>query len=109
MLFPLRLIFLFILIQSIISCAQTPLAKACIQNDLAYYSDYLASHYKNLFVNASNGKFNSTIADFKIIADTLQGEKFIIELFKINALVADEHTRIELKFTERLAYRRLGS
>lgn len=103
--FPFRLIFPLLLIQSIPGCSQAPSAKAGIKGDIAYFSDYLSAHHKNLFAKVRKEKFDSAVATLKSIADTMAPEKFVIELFKINALVADEHTKIEPQFTERFPLR----
>jgi hypothetical protein len=103
--FPFQLIFLFLLMQVIQGCSQSPSAKAGIQGDIVFYNDYLATHHKNLFAKLSKEKFDSAVNALKKIADTLPAEKIIIELFKINALIADEHTKIEPQFTERFPLR----
>ena len=96
------LMFLLLLIQVTTGLSQASSPISDVQGDIIYYSDYLSAHHKNLFANVSKERFDSAITALKNRADYLSPEKLIVELFKINALVADEHTRIDLLSTLRL-------
>lgn len=74
------------------------LTKKQLLEDLAYYRDTLPVKHKNLFNKISKTEFENKVARVAGKIDTLNYETFMVELFKLNVSIGDEHTRIEPKF-----------
>ncbi|MBX7109870.1 MAG: hypothetical protein K1X61_14565 [Chitinophagales bacterium] len=78
--------------------AQSSSVKQDYTADIDYFHDQLIARHKNLFVNISRKVFDSLTNDLKSHASELSRETFIVRLCSINALIADEHTRIDPGF-----------
>lgn len=73
--------------------------------DIDYFSNHLISGHKNLYSNIAKTEFDSLISDLKKRAADLTFEAFIVELFRINSKIADEHTRIDPVFEKVFPFR----
>ncbi|MBK9732503.1 MAG: hypothetical protein IPO83_14715 [Chitinophagaceae bacterium] len=102
-----KILFLFLLvILKNTSVYSQPLSqKHDYKSDIDYFSSHLISGHKNLFANISKVAFDSLINDLKNRAGVLTQEEFIVELFRINARIADEHTRIDPGFENIFPFR----
>ena len=69
-----------------------------MKDDLEYFRKKLPEVHSNPFTHVSREAFETAVADLQKKTDTLSIEKFLVELFKINALIADEHTIINPDF-----------
>ncbi|MBO9729577.1 MAG: hypothetical protein J7623_13145 [Chitinophaga sp.] len=70
-----------------------------LRQDLKYYKDTLPAKHVKLYNKITKAQFDDRIATIAAKLDTLTEEGFMIELFRLNAAIGDEHTRIEPKFT----------
>lgn len=78
--------------------AQPAAGKYDFAGDIDYFSHHLISGHKNLYSHIAKTEFDSLIIDLKKRAADLTFEAFIVELFRINSKIADEHTRIDPVF-----------
>lgn len=94
-----RIIIFFLFFLSLCSelFAQNLTAKQYIE-DLEYLKTELPKGHKNLFAKITEKEFFDEISVIQNKAETLNNEKFIIELFKLTKKINDEHTRIEPPF-----------
>ena len=97
--FSFLIVFSFLISNSVFS---QQLTKKQILEDLAYYRDTLPVKHKKLYDKISKAEFEQKISVIASKADTLNYETFMIELFRLNASIGDEHTRIEPRFTQSL-------
>lgn len=74
------------------------LTKDALRQDLMYYKDTLPAKHVKLYSKITKAQFDNSIARIASQLDTLSEEGFMIELFKLNAAIGDEHTRIEPRF-----------
>ncbi|MGF6929344.1 hypothetical protein QFZ48_004844 [Chitinophaga sp. W2I13] len=74
------------------------LGKKQLLEDLMYYRDTLPVKHKNLFNKISKQEFENKVGGVAGKIDTLNDETFMVELFRLNVLIGDEHTRIEPQF-----------
>lgn len=86
--------FLIILIAgNSMSCnSQTSSGKGGWIGDAEEYRNTISSRHKNPFTKISREQFNQKIDSLIAVAPQLSKEKFIVELFKINSQIEDEHT-----------------
>lgn len=68
-------------------------------NDLRYFRDSLPAKHLNLFSKVSKQTFLKKCNDLERKIDKLDIDEFTIELFKINASIAEEHTILFPKHT----------
>lgn len=73
--------------------------------DIDYFRNHLISGHKNVYANITKTEFDSLINDLKKRAGDLSKEAFIVELFRINSKIADEHTRIAPAFERVFPFR----
>lgn len=66
--------------------------------DLMFYRDTLPVKHKKLYNKISKEEFEHKVSMMASKVNTLNYETFMIELFKLNVSIGDEHTRIEPKF-----------
>lgn len=74
------------------------LSKKELLEDLMYYRDTLPVKHKNLFNKISKAEFENKVSHVAGKIDTLNYDTFMVELFKLNVSIGDEHTRIEPRF-----------
>ena len=67
---------------------------AQLAQDLDYFNDSLPVKHKNLFANITKQQFNTAVAGLRAKLDYLDYSQFVTELFKITALIGDEHTNV---------------
>ncbi|MGO4293310.1 hypothetical protein [Chitinophaga sp. RAB17] len=79
-------------------CFSQHLTKKELLEDLMYYRDTLPVKHKNLYDKISKAGFEHKVSMIASKADSLDYETFMIELFKLNVSIGDEHTRIEPRF-----------
>lgn len=79
-------------------CFSQNLTKKELLEDLMYYRDTLPVKHKNLYDKISKAEFEKKVAMIASKIDTLNYETFMVELFKLNVSIGDEHTRIEPRF-----------
>jgi len=89
------IIFLFFVCSLHTSCSQVQSSGKSFSDEAVYFSKTLAAKHPDLFKKVTKRDFDSLVTDLKTIANSLPPEKFLVELCKINARIADEHTRIE--------------
>ncbi|MEV4887138.1 hypothetical protein MRBLMN1_005718 [Chitinophaga ginsengisegetis] len=75
------------------------LSKKQLLEDLMYYRDTLPVKHKNLYNKITKTEFENKVARIAGKIDTLNEETFMVELFRLNVSIGDEHTRIEPQFT----------
>ncbi len=79
-------------------CFSQQLSGKALLNDLMYYRDTLPAKHKNLFNKISRADFENKVSLVAAKIDSLNEETFMVELFKLNVSIGDEHTRIEPVF-----------
>ncbi len=79
-------------------CFSQHLSGKALLNDLMYYKDTLPVKHKNLFNKISRADFENKVSLLAAKIDSLNDETFMIELFRLNVSIGDEHTRIEPVF-----------
>lgn len=90
------LIVLSLLISNIATAQQ--LTGKQLLEDLMYYRDTLPVKHTKLYDKITKAEFEHKVSMLASKVDTLNYETFMIELFKLNASIGDEHTRVEPKF-----------
>lgn len=91
--------FLVVLSLFISNCVfSQQLTRKDLLEDLMFYRDTLPVKHKKLFAKISQAEFEHKVSMIASKVDTLNYETFMIELFKLNVSIGDEHTRIEPPF-----------
>lgn len=86
------LLLLFIIGKPNICLSQDLLVKEGLIADAESYRKTISSEHKNPFTKISKEQFNQKINNLIAAVPGLNRENFIVELFKINAFIEDEHT-----------------
>lgn len=79
-------------------CFSQHLSGKALLEDLMYYRDTLPVKHKNLFNKISKADFENKVSLVASRIDSLDEESFMVELFRLNVSIGDEHTRIEPVF-----------
>ena len=86
------LLLLFIIGKTNFCFSQDSLAKKGLISDAENYRNTISSKHKNPFTKINKEQFNQKIDSLISAVPHINKDKFIVELFKINAFIEDEHT-----------------
>lgn len=85
--------------------AQDGISKTNFKDDLDVYKNSISSKHKNPFTKISKQEFNQKIDSLISVTPNIDKDKFIVELFRINAFIEDEHTILFPEFELEMPFR----